>query len=82
MSKLPCGLTLAALTGLLTAFSALAQPSIRIMPLGDSITYGSNTPGGYRYPLYVALTNAGYNVDYVGTQTANGATGLPDSDHE
>ena len=61
-------------------------PPIRIMPLGDSITYGSsapaNVPGGYRLPLYVALTNAGYNIDYVGTQNGNGATGLPDPDHE
>ena len=62
--------------------ASAATPPIRIMPLGDSITYGSNTGGGYRLPLYIALTNAGYNVDFVGTQTANGATGLPDSDHE
>ncbi len=55
---------------------------IRIMPLGDSITYGSGTPGGYRLPLYTALTNAGYVVDYVGTRTDNSATGLPDPDHE
>ncbi len=59
-----------------------ATPPLRIMPLGDSITYGVSTGGGYRLPLYVALTNAGYNVDFVGTQTANGAAGLPDSDHE
>ncbi len=42
----------------------------------------ATTPGGYRFPLYVALTNAGYSIDYVGTLTSNGATGLPDSDHE
>jgi len=59
-----------------------APEPIRIMPLGDSITYGSGAAGGYRLPLYAALTNAGYNVDFVGTQTGNGATGLPDSDHE
>lgn len=49
------------------------------MPLGDSITYGSNNDGiggGYRYPLYVALTNAGYNIDYVGTQTSIPHAGL------
>lgn len=62
---------------LLSSLPCMAQtPKIRIMPLGDSITYGANTPGGYRLPLYVALTNAGYNVDYVGTRTDNSATGL------
>jgi len=53
------------------------NPPIRIMPLGDSITYGSGgTGGGYRLNLYTALTNAGYNVDYVGTLTGNPAPGL------
>jgi hypothetical protein len=68
---------LAALCLLSPAFGQ--PPPIRIMPLGDSITYGSSTPaapGGYRLPLYVALTNLGYNVDYVGTQTGNSAPGL------
>jgi len=57
-------------------------PSIRIMPLGDSITYGQPIPGGYRYPLYVALTNAGYNVNYVGTQSGNATNLLPEINHE
>lgn len=64
----------------ITAIPCLAQaPKIRIMPLGDSITYGANSDGiggGYRYPLYVALTNAGYNVDYIGTQTTIPHAGL------
>jgi len=64
----------------LATASALSQPPpLRIMPLGDSITYGSNNDGvggGYRYPLYVALTNAGYTVDYVGTQTSVTHPGL------
>ena len=66
-------------TGMFCALAVHAQtqnPSIRIMPLGDSITDGSPTPGGYRYPLYVALTNAGYNVDYVGTLTINPTNAL------
>ena len=53
-----------------------APNTLRIMPLGDSITYGSGTAGGYRLPLYIALTNAGYKVDYVGTRTDNSAAGL------
>jgi autotransporter-associated beta strand protein len=58
---------------------ATAQTPIRIMPLGDSITYGANSDGvggGYRYPLYAALTAAGYNIDYVGTQTSIPHAGL------
>ncbi len=51
------------------------------MPLGDSITYGYDnptpTPGGYRGTLYNDLTNAGYNVQMVGSETANPPTGLP-----
>ena len=71
-----------------TAFGAAADnPVLRIMPLGDSITHGSQSVrgNGYRAPLYVALTNLGYNVDYVGTQTDNYGKDDPflaDSDHE
>ena len=71
-----------------TAFGAAADnPVLRIMPLGDSITHGSQSVrgNGYRAPLYVALTNLGYNVDYVGTQTDNYSKDDPflaDSDHE
>jgi len=64
----------------LVAVTALSlPPPLRVMPLGDSITYGANSDGiggGYRYPLYVALTNAGYNIDYVGTQTTIPHAGL------
>lgn len=56
------------------------------MPLGDSITDGSSfdSPdgsGGYRGPLFTALTNAGYNVDYIGTQTINSGL-LTEQNHE
>ncbi len=57
-------------------------PPIRIMPLGDSITYGSPIPGGYRNPLYHALTNLGYTVDFIGTQTGNSTNTLPEINHE
>ena len=55
------------------------------MPLGDSITWGTNpdnsNSSGYRRSLYLQLINAGYNVDFVGS--LNG--GLPndfDRDNE
>ncbi len=57
---------------------------IRIMPLGDSITRGftgSTDDTGYRRSLYLSLTAAGYNVDFVGSLQ----DGIPtdfDNDHE
>ena len=78
---LPSLLALMACAAGLRPVSAQVLPT-RILPLGDSITYGSPVAGGYRARLYQLLTTAGYNVDFVGTQTANGVAGLPDSDHE
>ena len=56
---------------------------LRIMPLGDSNTRGPEPTGqpgplpaaigagGYRYPLQQMLRNAGYQFDFVGSQTSN-----------
>src|SRR5437660_1318785 len=51
------------------------------MPLGDSITFGegSSHGGGYRRDLWHVLADAGYDVDFVGSER-DGA--LPDPDHE
>src|SRR4051794_4576359 len=51
------------------------------MPLGDSITEGTQVPGGYRIGLWQRLTAAGYRVDLVGSQF-NGPSSLGDHDHE
>ena len=70
-----------------------SPPVTTIMPLGDSITkgvYGSGYPdtrpdaeiAGYRLPLYVSLRNSGYNVDFVGSQTAGSAFPGFDSNHQ
>ena len=42
--------------------------TIRIMPLGDSITDGFNVVGGYRTPLWKTLEENGYtgNIEFVG----------------
>lgn len=62
-----------------------AQPApLRVMPLGDSITYGSGgtaNVGGYRGTLFSLLTGAGYAPDFVGTQTGNSSL-LTDRDHQ
>lgn len=52
----------------------------KIMPLGDSITYGNSTPsdvpGGYRDRLNTDLKNAGYSFTSVGSHTSNPSTQL------
>ncbi|YCM46728.1 GDSL-type esterase/lipase family protein [Verrucomicrobiaceae bacterium 227] len=60
--------------------------TLRILPMGDSITDGSSfdSPdgtGGYRGPLYDSLTNAGFTIDYVGTSTVNSSQ-LVEKEHE
>ncbi|MFM7170907.1 MAG: hypothetical protein ACKOYH_08700 [Cyanobium sp.] len=47
------------------------RQKLRIMPMGDSITEGVGSPGGYRLPLYDALTGKGYDVDFVGSKCTN-----------
>lgn len=55
---------------------------VKIMPLGDSITYGqgSSAKGGYRLPLWKELTARGYSIDFVGS-LQTGPSGF-DSDNE
>lgn len=49
--------------------AAASNGKIKIMPLGDSITYGvhSSTGAGYRLPLWTALKTQGARVDFVGS---------------
>jgi lysophospholipase L1-like esterase len=82
---------LGVLTGPASATPAAAAPDrgpdrayhapLRVMPLGDSITFGvgSETVDGYRSDLYQRLTAAGLDVDFVGSLRQG--TG-PDGDHE
>ncbi len=78
-------LALAVLAGaaLTTGGSAAAESNggVRVMPLGDSITEGTQVPGGYRIGLWQRLAAGGYRVDFVGSQF-NGPSGLGDHDHE
>jgi lysophospholipase L1-like esterase len=49
-----------------------AGVTLRVLPFGDSITYGiqSSTGGGYRCPLYDGLVSLGFNVSDVGSLSA------------
>jgi lysophospholipase L1-like esterase len=62
----------------------VSQPTcarLRIMPLGDSITWGvgSQTRDSYRAPLARRLAAAGVRVDFVGSQRS-GAEADPDNE--
>jgi lysophospholipase L1-like esterase len=61
--------------------SAESNGGVRVMPLGDSITDGIQTPGGYRIGLWQRMAAGGFRVDFVGTQF-NGPASLGDHDHE
>ncbi len=74
-------LTAVGLVGLVSPASAESNGGVKVMPLGDSITEGTQVPGGYRIGLWQRLTSGGYRVDFVGSQF-NGPSTLGDHDHE
>jgi lysophospholipase L1-like esterase len=59
------------------------KTNLKIMPLGDSITYGDGIPGygGYRNLLGAMLESDGYIIDFVGSQRS-AEDALPDADNE
>ena len=64
----------------ITTPAARKRPPIVVMPLGDSITRGTNgTQSGYRDPLYTMLKNTGYTISYVGSETTTATTLLTES---
>ncbi|GGL21526.1 lipase [Sphaerisporangium melleum] len=63
------------------AAGAESNGGVRVMPLGDSITEGTQVPGGYRIGLWQRLASGRYTVDFVGSQF-NGPGSLGDHDHE
>lgn len=85
-NKLSCviGLCLVTSWGVVGLFAV--EPRVRILPLGDSLTFGeslTSAQGGYRNRLHTVLTNAGYQLDYLGTLSDSSNPALPlDSNHE
>lgn len=61
--------------------SAAPNTPLRVMPLGDSITWGvgSSTGNGYRGPLWNQLAGDGHPLDFVGT-VRNGSMSDPDNE--
>lgn len=62
---------------LAAGFTQAQVNAISIMPMGDSVTSrGSSPESSYRYWLWVDLTNAGFNVQFVG-QNSGVSDGTP-----
>ena len=55
--------------------------TLKVMPLGDSITDGIFVPGAYRNQLWKNIISNGLTVDFVGSMT-NGSSELGDKNHE
>lgn len=64
------GDTAAALLPHPTAPASISAARIKIMPLGDSVTFGWPDPkyGGYRHLLGTLLKEGGYTVEFVGSE--------------
>ncbi len=81
---LAVGLVWGAVAGLapVAASANTGATTIRVMPLGDSITNGFVVPGGYRTQLWTRTVQTdGDAIDYVGSLTSGPAT-LGDQNHE
>jgi lysophospholipase L1-like esterase len=70
-----------ALRSILLALVAIAQAaygqSVKIMPMGDSLTSGYRQYVSYRYDLWFDLLDAGFDVDFVGSAiTTEGSPNL------
>jgi hypothetical protein len=70
-------INLAVLFLLVQSHISNAQDVIRILPLGNSLTFGYMYAGkpdgdciGYRYKLFNLLNTAGYNFDFVGNKSS------------
>jgi lysophospholipase L1-like esterase len=72
-------------SGALGVSAATVAPAqrVKIMPLGDSITFGfpDRTYGGYRHLLGTLLKNDGYDVEFVGSM-ASGQGVIPNPANE
>lgn len=81
MAAVGTALVAALVVGGMTTASAESNGGVRVMPLGDSITEGTQVPGGYRIGLWQRLAAGGARVDLIGSQF-NGPSSLGDHDHE
>jgi len=65
---------------LLASRSPAQAQTTTIVPIGDSITHGGNGRPSYRRSLWLKLQQAGYDVDFVGSQNTFNGTPPPSSE--
>jgi acyl-CoA thioesterase-1 len=69
-----------------TPEQTLSPRTVRVMPIGDSITQGNTQTDSYRRPLWKLFQGAGRSVDFVGNERDNNGGPPPnpdfDLDHE
>ena len=80
-------LVVVACTGVIAVGAEHADASVKIAPMGDSVTRGgleADSPyASYRYYLWTMLRNGGYDVDFVGSTTdPNFQNFMFDQDHD
>lgn len=80
-------LVMVACTGVIAIGAEHADASVKIAPIGDSVTRGgleADSPfASYRYYLWTMLRNGGYDVDFVGSTTEpNFQNFMFDQDHD
>ncbi|MEN6342176.1 MAG: GDSL-type esterase/lipase family protein [Methanospirillum sp.] len=80
-------LAMFACAGAIAAGAEHADASVKIAPIGDSITHGGKEADSpypsYRYYLWTMLRNGGYDVDFVGSTTdPNFQKFVFDQDHD
>lgn len=82
--RVPSLLFVTMLLALGTSAAAAEPKPVRIMPLGDSITQGNTQQDSYRRPLWHLLREAGYSVNFIGSEAGNftGQAPNPDFDME
>ena len=72
-----------ALRGKDSTEAAPLPETIRILPLGNSITQATSGYNSYRRGLWIKLNDAGYSIDFVGTLNQNNYCGsFPEEDFD
>ncbi len=59
----------------LAACAVAQKPTVKILPLGDSITCASKYKLSYRYPLWKKLVDARKQIKFIGSHAAKGDYG-------
>ena len=70
--RVVCAAILCLWAALAFAAETAPRPTVKILPLGDSITDGDGQHDSYRRPLWHLLHSDGIQVDFIGSKRLNG----------